>query len=175
MNWLQVRAFTAGLLTGLFLCLGAAAAVIQVMTQQGFTAHVDVDGVAAQVRGQVELQVAELLPQVLASLKQEVPGRVARELTGRLGSASFVLYDVTIRLPPESLAGVQAQIEQMVSEEIQQAIDEVDVASTAAEWGARGERLLASALRAQLRGRRLDVQIHPAYPWPTVPVVLSVR
>ena len=137
MDWVRVRTFTAGLLAGLFLCFGAAAAFFQVVTERGFTARVDVDGVAAQVRSEVEMQVAELLPQVLAALKREVPERVARELTDRLDEASFVMYDVTIRLPRESLAGVQTQIERMVTEEIQQAIDEVDVASTAAEWGAR--------------------------------------
>jgi len=174
MDWVRWRMFTAGLLTGLFLCLGAAAGALQVVTQRGFTAHVDVDGVAAQVRSQVEMQVAELLPQVLTSLKREVPGRGARGLTERLEEASLVRLDVSIRLPRESLIGVQEQIERMVTQEIQVAIDEVDVAGAASAWGARSERLLASALRAELQGRRIELQVHPRAPWPTVPVVLGV-
>ncbi|HEX6988053.1 MAG TPA: hypothetical protein VF282_01155 [Bacillota bacterium] len=174
MDWVRVRSFAAGLLTGLFLCLGIAFGIFHGVTQRGFTARVDVDEVAAQVRSQVEMQVAELLPQVLAALKEEVPGRVAQELAGQLDEATFVMYGVTIRLPRENLSGVRAQIERLVSDEIQQAIDEMDVAGAAAEWGARGERLLAAALRAELRGRRLELRVHPEYPWPTVPVVLSV-
>ena len=173
-RWMRARAFTSGLLTGLFLCLGLLAGFGYVLTERGFTAQVDVDEVSSRVRGEIEMQVAEMLPGVIGALKAEVPRRVAEELAGRLADAAFVVYGVKIHLPEDTLAEVRVQVEQIVTEQVHASLDAVDIAGSAAAWGERGQRMLAEALRRELRGRRLLLRLHPDLTWPSVPVVLSV-
>ena len=167
--------FASGLLTGIFLCAGLAGGLVYAFAQRGLTAEIDVEAVAHEVREAIELQVAQMLPEVIAEMKRDVPARVAGDLAQELATASFTVYGVEIRIPEETLAVVRAQVEETVVREISRSLDQIDVAGAAAQWGRRGEQMVAEALRRELRGRSVILQVHPALPWPAVPVILSVK
>lgn len=173
-RWPYLKTFMTGLLTGLFLCTALLSGIIYALTERGFTARVELGTVAASVRTDIELQIAELLPGILSSMKEQVPEQVAVQLAERLADASLVVYGVEIKLPPAALADVRSQVQEIVTAELQRSLDTIDISSAAEYWGERGQRMLADALRRELKGRTLLIKPNPAWDWFSLPIILSV-
>lgn len=167
--------FVSGLLVGLFLCLGLVVGLFYAFVEHGLTAEIDVEAVAREARNAIEWQVAQMLPGIIDGMKADVPDRVAQDLAHQLSTASFVVYGVEIQIPDETLAVIRDQVQDTVVGELNRNLDQIDVAGAAEEWGQRGEEMVSEALRRELRGRTVVVQMHPSLTWPAVPVVLSVQ
>lgn len=172
---LPLRQFVSGLLVGIFLCSGLVGGLLFAFMERGLTAAIDVAAVALEARTTIEWQVAQMLPGIVEEMKAELPERVAQDLAEKLSSASFVVYGVEIQVPEETLSIIREQVHQVVVDELNRNLDGIDVAGAAEEWGRRGQEMVEEALRRELRGRRVVVQVHPSLSWPAIPVVLSVQ
>lgn len=169
------QVFSLGFLAGLLLLAAVIGGTFNQVRRQGVPVAVDVGAVSAAARQQIEVQVADLIPDIIEDMKANIPAQVADELTSKLGSASFSLFGVNVRLPADSLQGIRQQIQTVVTHELTASLDSIDIEDSSVYWGEQGEALVAQVLEDQMQHQQLVVQLWPAWPWLQVPVLLQVK
>lgn len=165
----MISPFWRGVATGA-LVLGAfiVGALVRLSTS-GVAVSLDVSGLAAQVRLEVEEHVQEELPGVLARLQAEVPAQVAQRVAARFQDDRIDLGGLVVQVPPTVARALERQLTLALTEAIRGLLAGVDTGGVAGRVGQEAEALVRARLGRTVAGWRPQVRL---LPWWTIPVTV---
>lgn len=169
---LDRKSFFFGLATGVFLFLLLSAAALYQVGSRGVTVEVSAAEIGDLVRQQVERQVSEELPRLVASAKAEVPGRVAAEIKDKIQGASIRVGDVTIPLPPQATQPLQDRLQGIVQYTLYTVLDSMDTQALARKLGYDAQAQVRDSLTRAFDGRRF---VYRPFRGVSVPVTIDVK
>lgn len=161
--------FVAGLLFGLFL---EASLLFVWVEREGIRVVLETDPLREAIQAQIEDEVAQRLPQILAEVRQQVPEKVAAQVDKELGETSFTLYGVRVELPPSATEGVRRKLKEEITKEFQRELDELDVTAMAQSWAKEATVAVESLLRQEMADWVVSWELFPGL---SLPVFVDMR
>jgi len=169
---LRGLSFALGFALGLFLCASAVAGVAHEIADRGVRVEIETRPVSRRLGDEIEAQAMAALPQLLKRAADELPALVGGRASEALGGCSLRVSGVDVPLPPAVARAVGEMTEEAARRGFESYVEGLDLRSIAESFASGAESAVDSALRSEIDGRRLSVEVFGGW---SIPVWLDAR
>lgn len=145
------KSFVAGVLFGAVVIAAAAAAgTTAFLDSVEIVMPIDIDGYVTMIGQELSATVLSALPGALGEMRAEVPSLVSQEMNGMFSGATLDIGGWQVRIPAETLADLDAGMQEVVRECIYSVLDDIDPGRIAANLRSECETRLKTAAAEML-------------------------
>ena len=152
------QGFLIGVVAGIGFCLVVLSAAGFLMVRRGITVQVDLSGLAAVLADKIKKEAKAEIPDVLAEARSHVPGQVAEEMRGAIGSASVSIGELSVNLPDDMVADLEKRLARMVEKSVYGVFETMDLTGVVDNLAQRAYGMITTELAAELRDLGLSVK-----------------
>ena len=158
--------FALGLGVGFLMFAVLAVSIGKAVQKRGIMIRIDTAPIAAQVEAEVRSAIRQEVPATLASMKQELPARVADETARRLAGTTVNVAGFNVPVPDAATQQVRAGVESAVRAGLNVAVTDADLNSLADRLSKRAGGLAQDKLNTYLGGRTFHVELWKGFEIP---------
>lgn len=151
--------FALGLGVGFLMFAVMGFGIAKAVQRQGITIRIDTAPIAAQVETEVRAAIRHEVPAALATMRQELPARVADETARRLTGTTVNVAGFNVPVPDAATQQVRAGVESAVRAGLSVAVTDADLNSLADRLSKRAGGLAQDKLIEYLGGRTFHVEL----------------
>jgi hypothetical protein len=138
--------------------------------KQGITIRLDTAPIAAQVETEVRAAIRQEVPAALASMKQDLPARVAEEAARKLAQTTVNVGGFNVPVPDAAAQQVRSGVESAVKAGLNLAVTEADMNALSDRLSKRAGGLVQANLNNYLTGRTFQVELWKGFKLPVTVV-----
>lgn len=168
-RWLS---FFAGLVSGLILFLGLAAAVFYIGGNQTWAIRINTHGMTERLDQAIQLTAEDMLPAYIDRLRPTVPVLVAENVYSQFADAKFQLGGEEFALPKEFVGQLEENYRTSMVNSIYELLDSLAIDTMGEELSIEIAGLVEQAVYAEFNSQEMEIGIIKDFL--TIPIVIEL-
>lgn len=158
--------FALGLGVGFLMFTVMTVSIGKAVQKRGITIRIDTAPIAAQVEAEVRSAIRQEVPATLASMKQDLPARVADETARKLSQTTVNVAGFNLPVPEAATQQVRSGVESAVRAGLNVAVTDADLNGLADRLSKRAGGLVQDKLTKYLGNRTFRVELWKGFELP---------